>query len=223
VAHHSQEVYYVNGERKVREVTNWREEAGKVQKTFSDLLVPGTTRLNLKTLSQVDAYDIQGLVLYEPRYLAGMHAQAYDVPLDSAWEAARKLMRERTRRACLDRASSSQVRSLRVALDFSDEGWRYILAPMYTSLYRYQDETYQILVNGQTGRIAGPRPVDWQKVWAVIAAILSPGLVVALLGLAFRGSDGGVLTLLIGLFLMVVGVVIGFFLFRQAEEMENGS
>ena len=220
VAHTRTEYYTENGQRKSRTVTDWRRESGKVQKDFVDVLVPGTTHLNLKTLGRVDNYGIQDLVLYEPRYLAGMNAQAYDLPLDDAWDAGRHLMREGTRKACLDRASSSRVRNFQMTLDFEDEAWRYILAPIYASVYSYQDKPYQILINGQTGKIAGPRPVDWGKVWLVVALLLAPGLLIALLGM-FAGGEGGQGTVLIGLFLLVVGVVIDFFLLSQAQEMEH--
>jgi hypothetical protein len=176
----------------------------------------------MKTLGQVDGYDTRDLVLYEPRFLAGMQAQAYDIPLDEAWDAARKIMRDRTRQACFDRASSTQVRGFRMTMDFNDEAWRYILVPIYTGVYRYREQVYQILVNGQTGRIAGPRPVDWQKFWLVTAGILSPGALVILLGLLFAKSELGAITLMIGVFLLVVGVVVSFFQLKQAEEMENG-
>jgi predicted RNA-binding Zn-ribbon protein involved in translation (DUF1610 family) len=222
VAHTTTEVYYVKGERQERQQITWREENGKVQKSFGDLFVPGTGRLTMKTLGQVDNYDARELVLYEPRYLAGMQAQAYDIPLEEAWDAARKIIRDRTRQTCLDRASGSQVRGFRMTMDFNDEAWRYLLAPIYTGVYRYRDEVYQILVNGQTGRIAGPRPVDWQKFWLVVAGILTPGALVTLLGFLLGDNQTGSLTLVIGIMLLVIGVVVSFFQLKQAEEMENG-
>ncbi len=221
VAHQKTVVYFENGQRKERHEIEWRPEAGKVQKEFKDLLVPGTTRLNLRALARIDQFNIANLVLYEPRYLAGMHAQAYDVPLEEAWKAGRQIMREDTRQACLDRASNSQVRNFTMALDFDQEAWRYILTPVYTSVYQYSEHSFQILINGQTGRIAGPRPVDWHKVWLVIAALIAPGILTALVGLLLSYSESGSITAGIGFFLIVVGVVIAFFIFHQAQEMEN--
>jgi DNA-directed RNA polymerase subunit RPC12/RpoP len=222
VAHRTTEYYFdEKGERQQREHVTWRNESGKVQKAFHDLLVPGTTRLNLTALSRIDSFNLQDLVLYEPRYLAGMQAQAYDFPLDQAWDAGRRIMRERTRAACLDRASSSEVRNFSMTLDFSDEKWRYVLAPLYTSIYRYGEETYQILINGQNGKIAGPRPVDWKKVWMAITALLLPGLLLSLIGLAMPLTNTGTATSGLGVFLLLIGLVISFFIFRQAQGIEN--
>lgn len=220
VGHQKTEHYTENGQHKTRTVTEWRRESGRVERDFFDVLVPGTAHLNMKTLGQVDAFDIRDLVLYEPRYLAGMQAQTYDIPLDDAWDAGRQLMRDRTRKACLDRASTSQVRNFQMTLDFEDESWRYILAPVYTSVYNYRDEPYQILINGQTGKIAGPRPVDWGKVWLVVALLLAPGLLVALYGI-ITGGEKGQGIMLGGLFFLFIGVVIDFFLLSRAQEMEH--
>jgi DNA-directed RNA polymerase subunit RPC12/RpoP len=213
--------YYVNGERRERTRIDWRWESGMVEKFFDDLLVPGTVRLNLGALGKVDFYNMQELVLYEPRLLAGMQAQAYDVPLEEAWAAGRKIMRERTRRACLDRASSNHIRDFSMTLDFGEESWRYILVPVYTSVYTFNSKTYQIILNGQNGKVAGPRPVDWTKVWLAIAALLAPGGLLGLAGLLTLIVGIGVGIGALGLFLLVVGMVISFFIFRSAQEMEN--
>jgi predicted RNA-binding Zn-ribbon protein involved in translation (DUF1610 family) len=199
----------------------WRNEAGKVQKQITDMLVPGTTQLNLGVLAQVDNYETTGLILYEPAHLAGMNAQAYNLPLEEAWDAGRHIMRERTRQACLDRTSSTNVRAFRMTLDFSDEQWRYILAPIYTSVYHYQNKSFQILVNGQTGRIAGPRPVDWEKVWMVVAALLTPGLLLAVIGWLFTARQSLGTTSLIGLFLLVVGIAISLLIIFEARGIED--
>ncbi len=221
VAHEVVEHHTVNGQTVENRRIEWRNEEGKVQKAFSDLLVPGTTHLNMSVLGRIDAFNIADLILYEPRHLAGMRAQAYDLPLEEAWDAGRQVLRENMRQACLDRASSTQVRNFTMSLDFSDESWRYILVPVYTGVYRYQEKSYQILVNGQTGRIAGPRPVDWEKVWLVIAGILSPGLLLSIVGWLFSGNQPGAMTGTFGLILIVVALVIVFFLLRQAMELEH--
>jgi len=213
--------YDAKGQRHERRTIEWRPESGKVEQLFNDVLVPGTTHLNLTTLGRIDRYNLHDLVLFEPSLLAGMNAQAYDLPLAEAWETGRHLLRERTRSACLDRIKSQNIRNFSLTLDFSDEQWRYILVPLYTNVYQYEDKTYQILLNGQTGRLAGPRPVDWQKVWLVIAALLAPGLLLGVASLLLSGSGSGSTAGGLGLFLFVAGVVLSFFIFQRAREVEH--
>lgn len=221
VAHETIERHLINGEMREFHKVTWREEAGKVEKIFSDLLVPGTTRLNMSALGKIDAYKIEDLVLYSPGLLAGMQAQAYDLPLEEAWDAGRQIIREQMRQACLDRVSSTQVRAFTMSLDFSNESWRYILAPIYTGIYHYNNKTFQILINGQTGQISGPRPVDWERIWLVIATILSPGLLLCLVGWLFSTSQHQSNLTGVGIFMIVVTIVIGFFILRQALDIEH--
>lgn len=221
VAHETVERHFVNGEMREYRKTEWRNEGGSVEKPFEQLLVPGTTHLKMATLAHVDHFDVNALIAYAPAYLAGMQAQACDTPLEKAWEAGRQVMREQTRQACLDRASSSNLRSFTMSMDFEQEAWRYILVPVYTSIYHYQDKTFQILLNGQTGQISGPRPVDWEKVWLAAGILLIPGLLLTFIGWLFVVQQDGGLTAGFGLFLALVGAVIAFFLILQAQRIEH--
>ncbi len=221
VAHEVVEHHTVNGRTEETRRIEWREEAGKVQKGFSDLLVPGTGHLNLSVLARVDRYNLADLILYEPAHLAGMNAQAYDLPLEEAWDAARQIMRENIRKACLDHASSTNVRNFTMTLDFCDEEWRYILAPLYTSVYQYQNKPYQVLINGQSGKIAGPRPVDWEKVWLVVAALLAPGVLMAVLGWLFSTGPALPPATLIGLLLFITGMVFAFIIIANGRGIEH--
>jgi hypothetical protein len=144
------------------------------------------------------------------------------VPLERAWEIARQQMRERTRQACYEQASSSQIRNFNMDLDFSEESWRYILLPVYVAAYRYQDKPYQVMVNGQTGTIAGQRPVDWTRVGLVAAALAAPGLLLCLLGLLTLLFGGvGVAIGGFGLFLLIIGLVIDAIIIMKAMSLDD--
>jgi hypothetical protein len=173
-------------------------------------------------LSRIKTYNLHQLATYEPKYLAGLQAQAYDVPLEPAWEAARHRMREETRRACRDQASSSKVRNFSMTLDFTDESWRYVLLPVYLTTYRYEDQPYQVMINGQTGVVAGQRPVDWLKIWFVVAALLLPGLALGVAGLVSLALAGlGLLVGIAGFGLLLVGIILSFLLIRKAQQLDD--
>jgi predicted RNA-binding Zn-ribbon protein involved in translation (DUF1610 family) len=221
VGHDKVERYYNNGQWKERVVTHWRWESGDVRLVHDDLIVEGSARLSQRLMEQLKDFNLGALVPYEPGFLAGLQARAYDIPLEKAWETARQEMREKTRQACISQASTSKVRNFSMELDFCDESWRYVLLPMYVASYRFQDKGFQVMVNGQTGRIAGQRPVDWTKVGLVAALIAAPGLLLCLLGL---------LTLLIGvgfgigglgLILLLIGGVIDAIIIAKAMSLDD--
>ncbi len=107
-------------------------------------------------------------------------------------------------------------------LDFSAESWRYILLPVYVAAYSYLDKTYQVMVNGQTGTIAGQRPVDWTRVGLVAAIIAAPGLLLCLLGLLTLVFGGvGAAIGAFGLFLLVIGIVIDVVIISKAMSLDD--
>ncbi len=200
----------------------WRWESGRAQVKIDDLVVPGTVRLSGLLLNKLRNYDLRQLTPYDPEFLAGFQAQAYDVPLEKAWDAGRQEMRERTRQACLSQASTSKVRNFSMMVDFADERWRYILLPIYLAAYRYADKTYQVIVNGETGAIAGQRPVDWNKVWLAIAAIMAPAALLGLVGLLTVLLGGvGVVIGGLGFILLVIGLVVSVIIYRQADSLDD--
>ena len=222
VGHTKTERYYDNGEWKHRTVTEWRWESGQVQLQIDDLIVEGSQQLSRLLQEKLKDFNISDLTPYEPKYLAGLQARAYDVPLEQAWESARQQMRERTRQACTEQASSSQIRNFSMDLDFSAESWRYILLPVYVAAYSYLDKTYQVMVNGQTGTIAGQRPVDWTRVGLVAALIAAPGLLLCMLGLLTLIFGGvGAAIGAFGLFLLVIGIVIDVVIISKAMSLDD--
>jgi predicted RNA-binding Zn-ribbon protein involved in translation (DUF1610 family) len=222
VGHTHTERYYANGKWHTRTKTVWKWENGHVHLVHDDLLVEGTTKVSAVLLGRIKAYNLNQLAPYEPKYLAGLQAQSYDIPLEAAWEAVRHEMRERTRQACRAQASTSQIRNFSMNLDFSDESWRYILLPAYLAIYHYQDQSYQVMVNGQTGKVSGQRPVDWLKVSLAIVGLLAPGLTVGIIGLiTLIFSETGFFVGIVGFVLLVIGLIIAFNIFQKAQAMDD--
>jgi hypothetical protein len=104
-------------------------------------------------------------------------------------------------------------------MDFSDESWRYLLLPVYLAAYQFQNKTYHAILNGQTGTISGQRPVDWKKIWSVIAMIFAPGVLSALIGfiLASTSADGSLVGF-VGLFLVFVAFIATVIILMNASK-----
>ena len=172
-----------------RDGNQWDWESGTVSHLTDDMLVSGSSQISTNLLKQMRGYRLGELVPYEATFLAGLSAQAYDVDLETAWERARKLMRAHTKAACQEQASARNMRNFSMNLDFSEESWRYILLPLYLATYRYGDKVFQVIINGQTGTIAGQRPVDWQKVGWTMAGTFLPALLFALVAALLLANE----------------------------------
>jgi hypothetical protein len=222
VGHTETQRYFENGEWKTRTVTKWRWESGHAEVTIDDLIIRATDRIGPRLLYQVKDFNLAELAPYEAKYLAGLSAKAYDIPLEKSWDMARSEMRERTRQTCISQASTSQIRNFSMKCDFADEDWRYVLLPVYLASYQYQDKFYQIVVNGQNGQISGQRPADWNKIWLVISLLLAPGLIIGLIGLLTIPLAGAGLGIgIFGFVLLVIGLLISVVIYQKAEALDD--
>jgi hypothetical protein len=129
-------------------------------------------------------------------------------------------MRDKAKQACYASIPSIHVRNFSMSADFEDEVWRYVLLPVYLAAYRFEEKIFQVMVNGQTGSVAGQKPVDWSKVWLAVGGLLAPGVILGLIGLLTLAVGIGMLPLGIGVVLFIVGIIISVIMYRQAVDSE---
>ena len=223
VGYEKQERYYDANSKswKTRTKIVWKWESGQIHLRIDDLLVKGSAKVSQTILERITPFDMHALKEYNPDFLAGWHAQQYDINLSKAWEKGKALMREAAKKNCYADIPTHHVRNFSMVADFADEAWRYILLPVYISAYKFEDEIFQIMINGQNGTIAGQKPVAWWKIWLAILGMLLPGLGLGLIGLPLLLLNGfGVFPLIIGGILLAVGGVFAFRLYKQAIESE---
>lgn len=213
---------YRDGKWETETEIRWQWESGRVHLPIHNLLVYGTDKLSAILLERLYPFDLTALTVYDGGYLAGWQAQAYDIPLKPAWEIGKQRMRERAKSACRSDISSSHVRNFGMTADLNDERWRYVLLPVYLTTYTFGDESYHVMVNGQTGAVAGQKPVAWLRVWLAIAAALSPGILGGLLGLITLPLGGvGMFILPFAFVLFVLGLIASIWVFIQARSADD--
>lgn len=203
--------------------TVWKWESGSVRLPIRDLLVAGTAKLNQRLLDEVDQFNLGSLVEYEPSYLAGFNAQTYDIGLDTAWSSGREIMRDQTKSACYQQASTSKVRNFSMNLDYADEVWRYVLLPVYLTTYQYDGKAFSVMVNGQSGIIIGQRPIEWRKVGLALGASIVPSILVALSALLFFEGETSQQVLIVAGAFAVVGALIAAWLVWSALNIRKAS
>jgi len=174
LSHWSAEAGYRQGSGKNARVV-WRHESGTLEHFFDDLPVPGSLGLDLHTSEALEPFPSDGLLPYDPSYLAGFAAEEYGRPLETAWQLARSRMEETLRAACRAEVGGDVVRNLQVETTWSALATKNGLLPVWIAAYRYRGQSYRYAVNGATGRATGNAPWSWWKIGfalAIAAAIL---------------------------------------------------
>jgi hypothetical protein len=168
------ETYTENGQTKTRAVqkTRWYSASGTVSRQFDDVCVPATVSLRREYLERLEPWDLAELQSYEPAFLSGHKAQTYQVPLDGGFERFKEIAYDQIFQDCRQDIGGDEQRVHDIDTRYSDITFKHLLLPIYAGAYRFNGNTYQIVVNGRTGEVQGGRPYSWLKIGALALFIL---------------------------------------------------
>lgn len=161
--------------------TRWVPAAGHVSGDFDDELVPASRGVEPGLLRGVEPFPTKEVVPYDAGYLAGWVVEHYQIDLVAAAEHAREAMNAKVERACSEDVPGDTQRNLQFQAEFSQQTFKHILCPVWLLTYTYGAKTFQVVVNGATGQIAGKYPISWIKVTIVVViSLIVLGLILVL-------------------------------------------
>jgi len=164
--------YYTDsqGNQQSRQVqrVRWYPTSGWVDHFFDDDLVPGTVGVRLDLLRKVEPFPTGQLCPYDPGFVRGWTVERYQVDLRNASDRNREQMDAAMYNLCERQVPGDTHRDLRMNAQYADRTFKHILVPVWLVTYTFGARTFQTLVNGYTGAVAGDRPVSWVKVFFYI-------------------------------------------------------
>lgn len=163
--------------RQVRHV-RWEDAAGRVEHFFDDEPVPGTQGVRRELLKGIEPFPTHELVPYDAAMLAGFVVEHYQVVLLDAAHQSEARMHARLRILCAREIPGDTYRNLEISPRFADRTFKHVLLPVWLLTYNYGARSYQVLVNGYTGKMEGEYPIS---VWKVIGLALLALVVVLVL------------------------------------------
>jgi Zn finger protein HypA/HybF involved in hydrogenase expression len=165
--------YYTmtNGRRERR--VNWTPASGELSHAFDDDLVPASLGVNARWLRAIEPFPTGGLIPYDAGYLAGWTVERYQIDLVGAAAKSREQMEAQLRQLCAAQVPGDTYRNLSVRSTFADQRFKHILVPVWLMSYVYGKTSYQVVVNGVTGRMSGGRPWSWIKILLLALVILT--------------------------------------------------
>ena len=153
----------------------WGVRQGVETEMFDDVLVPGLRSMSAWELSRVEPFRLKELVEFKPEILAGWKALTYDLPLADASLRAREKVTRKLRRELYNRVLLGyQKQDLRSGgMSWSGMTYKLVFLPLWVGTYRYRGKRYRLLINGQTGKVGGEKPIDTVKVVGLILSLLA--------------------------------------------------
>jgi len=169
--------YYTdeNGNTQSRQVQKirWIPVSGNYDEFFDDVTVIGSKGISQARVQQIYPYDFTKLINYDPRILVGWESELYGIDVHKGFEIAERIMDDYIRNACAKQIPGDTYRFLEVNTHKYNITYKHLLLPVWIAAYKYNNKVFQVIVNGQTGKISGEKPLSWTKIILFILFILA--------------------------------------------------
>ena len=174
-----------NGKTQTRQVrkTRWEASAGSLSHFFDDDAVPGTVGVHTALLRKVEPFPtLTDLKPYDPAYVRGWTVERYQVDLRQAAETSQAAdgrrdpttLRPRSARRHPPQPRRSP-RSIRAAPSNTSS------SPSGSPPTPTAAKSFQVVVNGYTGKMAGEHPLSWVKITLAVLAVILVVLILVML------------------------------------------
>lgn len=158
--------------RQVQE-TEWWPLSGAHHRYYSGYLVSGSRGLKQPDAERILPFQMPALQRYEPYYLSGWLSEEYSVQREDALEQCKNMFRSWVRSNIVGFLPGDTYQEpLQIQTEFQDINSDLCLLPVYLLTYKYQNKTYTFRLNGQTGKMAGEKPISWKKVGLFVGGLL---------------------------------------------------
>jgi predicted RNA-binding Zn-ribbon protein involved in translation (DUF1610 family) len=158
---------------------DWRPLAGEHQSNYSGLLVGASGALTPSETSNMCPFHLDKAEKPDADKLDEFTIETFNVSRKYARPMARRGLEQMERQACDTKYVPGKSRNVKVNMLIEDMASRPMLLPVWIMAYRYEDQLYRFLVNGQTGKSTGQAPTSYKKVFA--AVLIAVAVVIGIL------------------------------------------
>ena len=166
--------------KRVRKI-RWESSAGALSHFFDDDLVPATVGVHMELLRKVEPFPtLKDLKAYDPAYVRGWTVERYQIDLRQAASTNMAQMQAELQKLCARQVPGDTHRNLRVNAQYQGRTFKHILVPVWLATYTYGRRSFQVLINGYTGKMAGEHPLSWVKITLAVLAAIAVAILIAL-------------------------------------------
>jgi hypothetical protein len=154
--------------RQVRE-TEWFPLSGEHHHYYSGYLVSASKGLSQREADLIMPYQLPAARRYEPYFLAGWISEEYSIERNQALVTCQEEFRNRERQNIAAFMPGDTHSSLQVGSEFSHINSDLWFIPIYLLHYGYHGKTFRVIINGQTGKLYGTKPISVPRILIAVA------------------------------------------------------
>ena len=155
---------------------------GEVEHTFDDVLVPAANGLS-PDLSGIEPWPVQQLMPVDQAHLSESRVEPVHVSQADAAKDARTNMDRVMRNTCELAVPGDTSRGLVIQPEYAEETTRLVLVPVWRVQCGYRGKTFEVLVNGTTGKTKGDSPTSVRTVVTITLVLV--GLMLGFIALVY--------------------------------------
>lgn len=128
---------------------------------FENVPVDASSKIDKELIQSIEPFDLTQAVPFQKAYLAGHFANKYDMDAKTCEEQANKRIKttiQQTFNNTVKNCNSSRLEQSQIVL--KNKKYDYYLLPIWILSFKWQKKQYMLMMNGQTGEIAGETPAD---------------------------------------------------------------
>lgn len=166
--------------------SGWLPISGEHRGEYAGLMVGASGALTPAETNQIAPFDLASAVTPDRVDLDNAIFEQFRVQRKYARPLAQAGLEQLEAAACRPYVPGN-CRNLKVNVLLEGLTSEPVLFPVFVMAYRYRDQVFRFLVNGQTGRATGTAPTSWSKI-AMVTAIVVLGVLAALAAVAICGG-----------------------------------
>ncbi len=167
---------FINGREEliedVVERIEWMPVSGQVQNYFDDVLIGATHTIPRKLADSLEPWDLENLTPFDDRFLSGFESETYQVALDEGFNYAQKIMEYYIREDVRYQIGGDRQQITDLKIYHDNTTFKYILLPIWTANFSYNNKEYRFAINARTGVIKGERPYSKMKIILLVMTLL---------------------------------------------------
>lgn len=147
---------------------DWHPVSGQNSSSYSGVLVGGSSVLTPHETASIAPFRLDGAVPPESIDLANVIVEEFRVPRKLSRPLAQGEIEQLERGKC-ESMVAGRVRNLHINTRINSLHGLPALLPVWVLAYRYKKSVFRVLINGQTGSIAGAAPFSYRKLGVLLA------------------------------------------------------
>ena len=175
--------------RRTETRTRWTRVSGRVANSFDDVTVFANEGFESKRIKKLEPWPTEQSKPYSAEYVAGHLARTYDHDVEECLPEATAEM-EAAIRTTVRRDIGGDRQDIRsMDINWRQMTYKHLLLPIWLLTVIYNQQPFQVYINGVTGEVHGQRP--YSKVKIAIAVTLAVILLITLIVVFGSSGEGG--------------------------------